>query len=88
MNDTARAAKIKADADLRSELIGLLKHPVYAALIVTIIIEELQRRGMMGSVAGTTVETAALIHALPEQTIGDISGTLKAAVSLIPLLIK
>jgi len=53
-----RLAQVLGEQQLISELIGLLKHPVYSLVVAFALIEYLQSQKVIPSLAGTVLEGA------------------------------
>ncbi len=58
--ETVRLAKVLGEQQLISELIGLLRHPLYSLVLSFALIEVLQQHKVMPSLAGTVLEGAII----------------------------
>jgi len=89
-SEAVKLAKLARDQKNLDMLVSLLTHPVYSVVLAFVLIEVLQSQKVMGTVAGTVLETGLV--AQPVLTSLANSGIVEslgnAAPALLPLLIK
>ena len=92
MNEVLRLKKLETDAKLKADLVALLNHPVYSVLIAFVVVEYLQSKGLMGNIAGTTLEggliTSDVLSSLAKSgALADLAKIGGEAAKLAPLVL-